>query len=425
MRKRGMVRFPLRRTCFRWALSLFAFEQLALKGVAWVAPLSTAVYALYFLLDMLIPCLLAVCFMADARKRRSPCHVLVLLVCVLLGVSAWITRENALLYSGIMILLARNMDMDGMIDSLYRSFGLALCLLLSAFFLRLTVSLPVNFSYGMGYSFGMAHPNNFGAAATAFLLLWAYRRREKPFLQTVLIMEAVGLIVFRFTLSRTSWIILLLYPAVYLLLRLPYRVRGEWLIRLTYLEFFALMGASVALMLYSERSSVLPVFFGDQNYLARFTSALSLYNKHGVHLFGAYIEYRSLRLALLTGKEAVILDSAYLYLLIGQGISALLVFFILISRAVSRLIRKRQFALLAILGLFLASGMMERYMLYCYMNFPLLAVAAALGREKKTVLFPALQVRRGLPLGRRRKTKYNIHDRQWLQSAYAASNRQG
>ena len=185
-------------------------------------------------------------------------------------------------------------------------------------------------------------------------------------------------------------------------------MRGEWLIRLIYLEFFALMAVSVFLMLYSENSRVLPVFFGDQNYLARFTSAMNLYRKHGVHLFGSFIEYRSLRTALQTGQEAVILDSAYLYLLIGQGASTLLLFLILISKAVQRLIRKRQFVLLAILALYLASGMMERYMLYSYMNFPLLAAMGSLTMEKTAVIFPAARPRRvHFILGRTAKTKYN------------------
>ncbi len=406
--KRWAVQIRPRGDCFRWALALFAFEQIALKGAAWISPVSTIVFVLYSAMDFLIPCLWIFSFVWDVRRGPNRGHVAALAAAALLAVSAFVIRDTALLYSGIMILLARDLDTDKLLSALKKAVGAALALLLIGHFLGLTISQPVNFSYGMGYSMGMAHPNNFSAAVGTYLLLWAYLRREKPFWKTALILEAIGYLTFRFTLSRTSWIILLLYPAAYLFLRLPYRVRGEWLIRLIYLEFFALMAVSVFLMLYSENSRVLPVFFGDQNYLARFTSAMNLYRKHGVHLFGSFIEYRSLRTALQTGQEAVILDSAYLYLLIGQGASTLLLFLILISKAVQRLIRKRQFVLLAILALYLASGMMERYMLYSYMNFPLLAAMGNLTMEKTAVIFPAARPRRvHFILGRTAKTKYN------------------
>lgn len=406
--KRWAVQIRPRGDCFRWALALFAFEQIALKGAAWISPVSTIVFVLYSAMDFLIPCLWIFSFVWDVRRGPNRGHVAALAAAALLAVSAFVIRDMALLYSGIMILLARDLDTDKLLSALKKAVGAALALLLIGHFLGLTISQPVNFSYGMGYSMGMAHPNNFSAAVGTYLLLWAYLRREKPFWKTALILEAIGYLTFRFTLSRTSWIILLLYPAAYLFLRLPYRVRGEWLIRLIYLEFFALMAVSVFLMLNSENSRVLPVFFGDQNYLARFTSAMNLYRKHGVHLFGSFIEYRSLRTALQTGQEAVILDSAYLYLLIGQGASALLLFLILISKAVQRLIRKRQFVLLAILALYLASGMMERYMLYSYMNFPLLAAMGSLTMEKTAVIFPAARPRRvHFILGRTAKTKYN------------------
>ena len=288
--KRWAVQIRPRGDCFRWALALFAFEQIALKGAAWISPVSTIVFVLYSAMDFLIPCLWIFSFVWDVRRGPNRGHVAALAAAALLAVSAFVIRDMALLYSGIMILLARDLDTDKLLSALKKAVGAALALLLIGHFLGLTISQPVNFSYGMGYSMGMAHPNNFSAAVGTYLLLWAYLRREKPFWKTALILEAIGYLTFRFTLSRTSWIILLLYPAAYLFLRLPYRVRGEWLIRLIYLEFFALMAVSVFLMLNSENSRVLPVFFGDQNYLARFTSAMNLYRKHGVHLFGSFIE---------------------------------------------------------------------------------------------------------------------------------------
>lgn len=410
MARRMILRFSPRGACFRWALALYAFEQIALKGVSWTAPLSGAVYWLYRFVDLLLPCLLAFCFLEDARKHFSRYHGIVLAVLAPLSVSAYISKDPAALYSVLLILLARDLPFDRLRTSLLKSIGWALFTLILAHFLKLTVSQPVNFAYGMGYSMGMAHPNNFSTAVSAFLLLWAYGQREKPFLRTMPLLAAGALLTFCFTRSRTTLIILLLYPVMFLLLRLPYRLRGEWLVRLMYLEFFTLMLLSLLLMLQSEMGISLPGFWGDRNFLSRFTSALHLYERYGVHLFGSFIEYRSLRTALLTGQPAVILDSAYLYLLIGQGLVPLMIFLALISRAVRIMIRRRQFVLLAVIGLFLASGMMERYMLYAYVNFPLLAAVSRLDAEKETLVRPVRRQARAafrFSLGRTGKTQYN------------------
>ena len=405
--RRGRIQFHRREACYRWALMLYTFEQLALKGVSWVPPLSTLVYGIYRILDWGIPLLWIISFVQDLRVRRDRQHLITGIILALLGVSAAITRETATLCSAALILLARDLDFDRLQYAVFKSAGLALLTLVLAHLLGLTVSQAVNFAYGMGYSMGMAHPNNFSTAVAAFLLLWAYRRRALPFFRTVPLVVAAALLTFRLTLSRTSLIILLLYPFMFLMLRLPYRVRGEWLVRLVYLEFIALLAVSVSLMLLSGDGRMLPSFWGDQNYLARFTSALALYQRYGIHWFGSHIEFLSLRAALFTGREAVILDSAYLYLLIGQGIIALAVFLYLISRAIRKMIRKRQFVLLTITGLFLASGMMERYMLYPYINFPLLAAMSALAPEQEETLRPPSRRYIRLPLGRSGKSRYN------------------
>ena len=110
-------------------------------------------------------------------------------------------------------------------------------------------------------------------------------------------------------------------------------------------------------------------------------TVLHLTEQNGLRLFGSYIEFRSLRAALQTNQEAVILDSAYLYLVISQGVAATGVMLWLFARSMRAQIRKRQYVLLITMGVFLLSGLMERFTLDAAMNFALLSTFSALNQE--------------------------------------------
>ena len=151
--------------------------------------------------------------------------------------------------------------------------------------------------------------------------------------------------------------------------------------------FAALLVSSVWLMLHTDRAFE---WLGLENSagsgplasaLGRFVNASALYEQNGLRLFGSFIEFRSLRTALLTNQEAVILDSAYLYLVISQGVAATLIMLWLFGRSMRAQFRKKQYVLLITMGVFLLSGLMERFALDSTMNFALLSAFSALDRD--------------------------------------------
>ena len=366
----------LRRHSYLAALVLSIVQRTLLQGIGWRGHLLTTAVALTGkAVSALVILLLAVSFVRDVTLKPRPHHLLTLLVLGLLSIPAYVTGETMLLFSAALILLGRGIPYRDILTVFYHTAWSSLLALILAHLLGLTDDVPMNFSYAAGHSLGMAHPNNLAAAASVVIFLWAYRQKKQRGAGAILTVLLLACLLYFVTASRTTLIVQITYCLALLLLSLLRRVHAQKLIYGIRFGFVLLMAGSIWMMLHSGQISALGV--DDENFLSRFVSAFSLYSQYGVRLFGSYIEFRSLRLALATGLPAVILDPAYLYLLVSQGIVAAVIFFLLFAQAVGCQIRRRQLILLLILGMFMLSGLMERYMLDASMNFVLLSAFAA------------------------------------------------
>ena len=381
------VRLSVREHGYLAALTIAVVQRTLLKGVDWQDAFLPFAGVLSWLLDGLLILLLAASFLKDVLKRRQLHHLITALTLGLLAVSAATTRQTGLLYSAAFILLARDIPFARIVRTFYRAALSALILLILAQLTGLTKRSVPDPEYNLGYAMGMAHPNNFASAVTVLLFSWAYLRRWESRGFTILACLAVGFAVYRYTISRTALVIVLVYCLALLLYEMLHRFHARNAVKLIRLGFIVLLVSSVWLMLYAEQ--VFSWFgleggtaFGPlASAMARFVNAAALYEQNGLRLFGSYIEFRSLRAALQTNQEAVILDSAYLYLVISQGVAATGVMLWLFARSMRAQIRKRQYVLLITMGVFLLSGLMERFTLDAAMNFALLSTFSALNQE--------------------------------------------
>ena len=103
---------------------------------------------------------------------------------------------------------------------------------------------------------------------------------------------------------------------------------------------------------------------------------LNLFRQHGLHLFGSYIEFRSTILARTLNLPAVVLDSAYLSLLLNHGLIPSILFVIAIVRISMVFSKTKNYLLLIMMALFMLGGMMEQYVLHVQTNFTLLALTS-------------------------------------------------
>ncbi len=383
-------KLSIREHSYLAALMIMIMERTLLKGIDWQDVFLPFVGIGTILLDAAVILLLIVSFLQDVL--RGPCffHMAVILALGLLAVSAAVTRQNGLLYSAAFILLARDIPYTRIVRLFYRTALCSLILLILAQVTGFTKRSSMDLEYSLGYSMGMAHPNSFASTVMAMLFSWAYLRRWQRRYIVILTVMAVSFLTFRYTISRTSLVISLVYCASLILYDLLNRFHARSAVKIIRLGFAALLVSSVWLMLNSEAVFERIGLQNDSRFSAllsalnRFINASLLYEQNGLHLFGSYIEFRSLRVALLTNQEAVILDSAYLYLAISQGIAATAIMFWLFAQSMRAQIRKKQYVLLITMGVFMLSGLMERFALDSTMNFVLLSTFSALEQDAPT-----------------------------------------
>ncbi len=381
------VRLSVREHGYLAALTIAIVQRTLLKGVDWQDALLPFAGFLSLVLDGVMLLLLAASFLTDVLKRRRLHHLIAALALGLLAVSAAVTRQTGLLYSAALVLLTRDIPYARIVRTFYRAALAALILLMLAQLTGLTKRSVPNPEYSLGYAMGMAHPNNFASAVTVLLFSWAYLRRWESRSFTILACLAVGFAVYRYTISRTALVIVLVYCLALILYEMLARFRAKNALKLIRLGFIVLLASSVWLMLYADQVFGLLGLDGSTEFtplagaMARFVNAAALYEQNGLRLFGSYIEFRSLRVALQTNQEAVILDSAYLYLVISQGVAATGVMLWLFGRSIRAQLRNKQYVLLITMGVFLLSGLMERFALDAAMNFALLSAFSALEQD--------------------------------------------
>ena len=386
------VDLVIREHAYLAALMITIVERTLLKGIDWQDVFLPLVGMGTLLLDGLVILLLAVSFLWDVGAHRSLYHLMVILALGLLAVSAVITKQTGLIYSAAFILLARNIPYARIIRVFYITAFCAVILLILAQVIGFTKRSVMNLEYSLGYSMGMAHPNSFASTMMVLLFSWAYLRRWQRRSMLILTMLVISFLVYLYTISRTALVIALVYCLALILYDLLNRFHAPGAVKIIRVGFALLLAGSVWLMLNSEmvferlglrNNSELSMLLSA---LSRFVNASALYEQKGLHLFGSFIEFRSLRTALLTNQEAVILDSAYLYLVISQGVVATVIMFWLFARSMRVQVQKKQYVLLITMGVFLLSALMERFALDASMNFALLSAFSALEQDS-----PALQ----------------------------------
>lgn len=377
-------KLSIREHSYLTALMIVIVERTLLKGIDWQDIFLPWVGISTVLLDAAVILLLLVSLITDVAKRRRWFHLAAILTLGLLAVSAAVTRQTGLLYSAAFIFLARGIPYARIMRVFYRTALCSMILLILAQAIGFTNPSTRDLEYSLGYSMGMAHPNSFASTVTVLLFSWAYLRRWKRRSGVLLTVLAVAFLTYWYTISRTALVISLVYCPALVLYDLLNQFHVGRAVRIIRLGFAALLVSSVWLMLNSEAVFERLGLQNDAGFSAllsalnRFANASALYEQNGLRLFGSYIEFRSLRVALLTNQEAVILDSAYLYLVISQGIAATVIMFWLFAQSMRAQIRKKQYVLLITMGVFLLSGLMERFALDATMNFVLLSTFSAL-----------------------------------------------
>lgn len=227
----------------------------------------------------------------------------------------------------------------------------------------------------VGYynTYGFCHRNVLGANVAVLCLAWFYLRYQILNVLDVILWTIIGLVTYKFSVSRTSVIIIFLIVfGMYF-----FRKRQKFFMHLPYMRKIIFWGFTGLLLVsiigtvfYSKDSSVWK--FIDSIFTKRFHFSNYCFEEYGLSLFGQNISFVSSMEAQNSDTAKLILDNAFMRAILYYGIIPGALFLWTYFKALDTSFRKRDCALLLSLAVFAVYGMSERYMLDVYYQFPLL-----------------------------------------------------
>ena len=250
----------------------------------------------------------------------------------------------------------------------------------------------------IGYynTYGFCHRNVLAANVAVVCLAWLYLRYRRLKIWDVAVWGIVALATYRFAVSRTGLIIILLSIfGIYF-----FRKKNISILNFPYLRkvfcwgFLGLILISViGTVFYSGDSPLWSLI--DSIFTKRFQFAHYCFEEYGLSLFGQHIPLVSSIAAQNDQGTRLILDNAYMRGILYYGVIPGTLFLTAYFKALDMALRKRSGKLIFCLGIFAIYGLSERYMLDVYYQFPLLvAWCKYFFKERRS-----MKEERKLPLG--------------------------
>lgn len=303
--------------------------------------------------------------------------ILVPITIVLLKIIGNNIENNDLVFTVAIVFLSKHINFDKIADFYFKimSVGLVLIILFSK--VGITKNVYVTFPYGTGQSLGFPHPNTLGITVLVTILAWVYLNYKTNIIVIFFVAYLGALFNWIVPLARTSAIVLILLPWVILIYRYSDKLKLHSLYYCSIFFILVAFGISIILMFnigyfsnnFSSKYS---------SFYVRFTTAKSLYDYYGIHLLGSNIPFVSTADALKFNITPVILDCAYLRMLIYNGLISTITMTIIFLVLGYRIYKCNNQILMVILVMFIILGFMEHVTFLAQWNFVLLGAFADL-----------------------------------------------
>ena len=227
----------------------------------------------------------------------------------------------------------------------------------------------------VGYfnTYGFCHRNVLAANVAVVCLAWLYLRYRRLKIWDVAVWGIIALATYRFAVSRTGLIIMLLSIfGIYF-----FRKKNITILNFPYLRrffFFFFLGliliSVIGTVFYSGDSSFWSLI--DRIFTKRFQFAHYCFEEYGLSLFGQHIPLVSSIAAQNDQGTRLILDNAYMRGILYYGIVPGILFLAVYFKALDTALKKRSGKMIFFFLIFAIYGLSERYMLDVYYQFPLL-----------------------------------------------------
>jgi hypothetical protein len=301
---------------------------------------------------------------------------------LLFAVVYWISYKNygnyRLFHSLLILLSARYVEWKPFVKRTFFFYGAMLLFVFFAYGFGLLTSVDIYYRGDVvRWTLGFVHPNLLGGYLMVLAMLWVAVRYETFNFFDVLVVLLLAAFTWVGPASRTSAMIMGLLLLIVLLSKLC----GRWLLRSPILRF-ALMYVFPICFLFIFTCSYI---YSDENpLLVKLDAALSgrvcyshmFLDKYEHTWFGQKVKQVNNRTAMLTGKQAMYLDSSYMRLYIGVGIVGCLVTLWIFTRIMRYAVENARWDIIAGAAAMAVYGISELYITYIHWNFYLIVFAA-------------------------------------------------
>lgn len=354
-------------TLYHLSLTLYLLWSGVLIGVKWKASILPVmdllgVVCMYAMLPLLLYCIFV-------RKQLSKSYlILSLSMIAIAGITYLSKSDNRILFLVLFVFAANGLNYELIVNKFAKIQLLCILIVLFVYKLGLSEDVISYFSYGVGHSLGTYHANNLGTMVFSCYLAVCYAFLKGRYTSQTVLAIIVAFFLWENTLSRTNCFLVIAYPLAQFFVFLLKKTGKTVLLNSIKQIIVILFGVSVvAALFYEQFSGVL----NDGTLIERFRFGSVLLQQYGIHLFGSNIAFVNTVEARLQGVSNLVLDSAYLKLLIYYGVIITLFIIYVFSKSIKRAMLQKDYDLIIVCTLVAISGITQSMMISVY-NFALL-----------------------------------------------------
>ena len=290
------------------------------------------------------------------------------------GLSFFFAGDSTLLEFSLIVLFAKDMPARKLLMVLTSIKFLAVVLTISFSCIGILPTLQYqNGDAGAYNTFGFCHRNVLGANMVFLCLSWFYLRFRKISLWDLLLWLALSIVTYYLAVSRSSLLMMLAITAgMFLAQQMRKAIRDIPHLRKLICGFFLFLLICSALCTIFYRADSPFWALLDKFFTKRLRFANYCLENYGLSVFGQNLPFVSSMEAQMGGSAKLILDNAYMRVILYYGIIPGFCFLFYYFRCLDTACRQKNIPLAAAMLFFAVYGLSERFMLGVFYNFPLL-----------------------------------------------------
>ena len=361
---------------YNFALLICILKEFFIVSVSWNLADST----LQSVLSALNYIFILTCFLLYIVELLVFRDYIYYLLCVPISVFVFYISQHVsaagedIVFSVFLILLAKNLSLNKIVNFLFRVILIGTFIVVVGSFLHITNNIAINFPYGTGYSYGFGHPNTSGIVLVNILFMWIYLHPNIDLKYVFILSYIVFSIIWFVAKARTSGMIAGLVPWGVLAISQMNESMKKRISLILIPLVLVLFAFSFYLMIEVGRK----IWNMSSGFDMRFNYAYYVLSYYGIHLFGSRVPLVSTVNASIVRQRALVLDSAYLRMLLLNGVLPTIIMGTIVIILFYRCYKNKSFLLLLIAVLYLSGAFMEHYFAYSWYNFTLIATFANL-----------------------------------------------